>query len=149
MLTTIDYMKKEDCERVAYIENYAFSQPWSRQAFEKAVDDKNYIYICAKSDDVISGYAGCQVSFDDAEITNIAVSYEYRRNKIAETLLSVLIRKAKERGVKRIFLEVRVSNAAARALYEKFGFEKTGRRPRFYERPSEDALVMTKELKDA
>ena len=81
---------------------------------------------------------------DEAEITNIAVSADLRNQGVAGKLLEILGTICKRRGVKYLHLEVRESNAAARHLYEKIGFTIDGIRKNFYQKPVENAVLMTK-----
>ena len=82
----------------------------------------------------------------EGNVTNVAVHPSYRRQGVAETLLKEMERRAKEKSVTIFFLEVRQSNEAAKKLYEKLGYSPIGTRKRFYERPVEDAIVMSKIL---
>ena len=88
------------------------------------------------------GYAGTWILDDEAQITNVAVTPEYRGQKVGAGLMENLIKKKKKRGATRITLEVRPSNTAALALYEKFGFKDYGRRPHYYLDNGEDAVIM-------
>ena len=74
----------------------------------------------------------------------MAVSPDYRRKGIAETLMTGLHAEGMKKNVSTFFLEVRESNAGAISLYQKMGYKEIGKRKRFYERPVEDALVMSK-----
>jgi ribosomal-protein-alanine N-acetyltransferase len=74
----------------------------------------------------------------------MAVAEEYRRKGIAAKLMEELLKRGHEKGVTIFFLEVRESNTAARTLYENAGFSQIGIRKRFYERPVENAIVMSK-----
>ena len=80
----------------------------------------------------------------EADIINVAVHPSFRRRGIAEAMLARLISDALEAGVRTFFLEVRESNAPARSLYRKLGFDECGRMPRYYSAPVEDAIVMTR-----
>lgn len=147
MLITIRHMQEEDTSGVTEIEKKNFSQPWSQAAFSQAVCDNNYIYLVALDGDRIVGYAGCLISCDEGDITNIAVVDEYRRMGIAGELLKQIFKLTSEKGISSIFLEVRQSNAAAQCLYKSAGFEPVGIRKQFYQKPSEDAVVMKYEIK--
>ena len=83
---------------------------------------------------------------DQGYITNVAVRPEYRRQGVASQLLEVFARFAQGRGLAFLSLEVRASNAAARALYEKHGYVQAGLRRNYYEHPREDAVIMTREF---
>ena len=80
---------------------------------------------------------------DEGYINNVAVREEYRKQGIASALLDVFIRFGKAHQLAFLTLEVRASNAAAIALYQKHGFEQVGRRKNYYEDPKEDAILMT------
>lgn len=140
-------MQEQDTFSVAEIEASNFSQPWTQMAFSKAVCNDNYIYIVALDGPQIVGYAGCLISCDEGDITNIAVLNDYRRMGIASELLKQIFRLASEKGVVSIFLEVRQSNTTAQSLYNSIGFEMVGIRKDFYQKPSEDAIVMKYDIK--
>lgn len=144
----IETMKHGNVDEVAAIEAACFSTPWSRNAFADAVDSENYEYIVALdgNDGGVAAYAGMQVVLDEAEITNIAVDERYRRRGIAGKLLEGLVTLCVRRNVKYLHLEVRESNTAARSLYAKCGFEIDGMRKNFYQKPTENAVLMTKQL---
>jgi len=83
---------------------------------------------------------------DEAEIANLAVSDDARRGGIGARLLDHAIEAARDRKSRVVFLEVRESNAAARALYSSRGFEVAARRSKYYRKPVEDALVLRRAL---
>ena len=82
---------------------------------------------------------------DEGEITNVAVKKSLRGQKIASRLMDELLKKGTLRGISFFVLEVRKSNSAAIHLYEKSGFTKAGIRRNFYEKPIEDAVIMSKQ----
>lgn len=139
-------MKKEDVRDVTIIEKESFSVPWSENSFSESLEQKNSIFLVAIEDDEIIGYLGCYKIFNEADITNIAVSKPHKKKGVATKLLEDLITKLKEKDVNSIFLEVRESNVAATNLYEKLGFIKSGTRRNFYEAPLENATIMIKFL---
>lgn len=144
----IEPMRQEQVAQVAALEAQCFSMPWSAGAFADAVESPNYEYIVAvnASDGAVAGYAGMQVVLDEAEITNIAVEPSMRHSGIAYKLLEGLELLCRRRNVKYLHLEVRESNTAAGQLYKKFGFEIDGIRKNFYQKPTENAVLMTKVL---
>lgn len=95
---------------------------------------------------IVYGYVGLVMVPYESDITNITVSGACRRQGIATALLEELFCRCPEKGVTVIHLEVRESNAPARALYEKLGFLVDGRRKNYYTDPAEDAILMTKTL---
>ena len=97
-------------------------------------------------DEVVIGFGGMWLIMDEIHITNVAVAPEHRGQGYSKTLINDMIKYAKEKGFQHMTLEVRVSNSVAIALYEKFGFESVGVRPKYYVDTGEDALVMWKSL---
>lgn len=95
---------------------------------------------------VVYGYVGLVMVPYESDITNNTVSGECRRQGIATALLEELFRRCPKKGVTVVHLEVRESNAPARALYEKLGFVVDGRRKGYYTSPAEDAILMTRVL---
>ena len=128
-------MSEEYIGGVAALERECFSHPWSEASLREELDNSQAHFLCAAADGRVVGYIGVQ---------NVAVSEEFRRRKIAERLLDEAERGARERGCAFITLEVRASNAPAKALYIKHGFEQVGTRKNFYSDPREDAEIMTK-----
>ncbi len=135
-------MREEDLDQVVAIEQKIFSQPWSKQGFLDALRNENTLYLTAEENNDILGYLGLWQSLEEADITNIAVKENARRQGVAGQLLKEVRKLAAERGISALTLEVRVSNEAAIRLYEKHGFQSAGIRPGFYDKPREDALIM-------
>lgn len=137
-------MEDRDIEYVSQIEKEIFSLPWSGQSFADAAGNPDNVYLVCECTGEIAGYCGMWTVMGEGNITNVAVHSAYRRRGIAEALLTELEKRAKEKGVTVFFLEVRQSNEAAKKLYEKLGYSSIGTRKRFYEKPVEDAIVMSK-----
>ncbi|MCX7657657.1 MAG: ribosomal protein S18-alanine N-acetyltransferase [Oscillospiraceae bacterium] len=134
-------MDKENAEFVAQIEAECFSQPWSREAFLKELENPDAISLAAVSD-TVCGFINAHKILDEVYINNIAVKNGYRRLGIGSALLDKLEKYAGK--VSLITLEVRKSNFPAISLYEKHGYQKVGERKNFYSFPTEDAVLMTK-----
>ncbi len=134
----------EDLDRIAEIEEECFSDPWTRRMLAETFLSDRFHGVLLDEGGIV-GYGGMSVALDEAEIELIAVSEMYRRCGRGNVLLQELIRIAAECGVKKIFLEVRVSNSAAQILYLKSGFRGLYCRTRYYP-DGEDAVVMMKEL---
>jgi ribosomal-protein-alanine N-acetyltransferase len=147
----IDDMTLDDIDAVQEVERSSFPVPWPANAFRhELTQNRNARYVVARSDAEIVGYAGLWLMVDEAHITTFAVHPAWRRQRIAERLLLAFLDVAVERGAHEATLEVRLSNLAARKLYEKYGFRPVGLRPRYYSDDNEDALIMTTEpLADA
>ncbi len=101
------------------------------------------IMLVAQEDGEILGYQCTYVSFDEGELTNIAVKKSARGKGVGAHLIRCLQEKAKESGVERIVLEARVTNEAAISLYQKMGFVNLGIRKNLYEHPVEDGVIMS------
>jgi ribosomal-protein-alanine N-acetyltransferase len=100
------------------------------------------LFLVAETKDRVSGYVVALDAADEGEILNVAVSPDSRRGGIGRALVQEVIAALSERGVHQIYLEVRESNAGARAMYGALGFEEVGRRRAYYRRPVEDAIVL-------
>lgn len=139
---TVRPMREDDLDKVVAIEQEIFSQPWSKQGFLDGLRNENTLYLVAEEKNEILGYLGLWQSLEEADITNIAVKENARRQGVGGHLLKEAQRLAAARGITALTLEVRVSNEAAVRLYEKHGFRSVGVRPGFYDKPREDALIM-------
>lgn len=135
-------MEWEDISKVAELEKKIFSVPWSEKSFRDSFASQDTIYLVEALEGEIAGYCGIWISFDTADLCNIAVANSYRRKGIAERLLQEIFSLAKKRQVERILLEVRESNQGAIALYQKSGFRHIGIRKGYYHAPVEDAILM-------
>ncbi len=133
---------------VAKIEAASFSTPWSYQQLADELNNPLARYVVLLADGKCVGYGGGFAVADEFEITTIAVAAEHRRNGYGARLLQGLTDKAKETGAETMYLEVRVSNEAAQALYRRFGFSEIGRRANYYTQPTEDAILMARLLTD-
>ena len=140
-------MTVEDIDRVFEIESQSFKTPWSKESFYTEVKENTLAtYLVLTLDETVIGFGGMWLIMDEIHSTNVAVAPEHRGQGYSKTLITDMIRYAKEKGFQHMTLEVRVSNAVAIALYEKFGFEGAGIRPKYYVDTGEDALVMWKAL---
>ena len=138
---------RADIDAVAALEVVAFADPWMRRAFEAALNERHARFRIARfADGTLAGYLIAWCVLDEGEIANLAVVPTARRRGIARALLDAIVAEARESGIARLFLEVRESNAAARALYASLGFVPIAQRARYYRKPVEDAIVLRLEL---
>lgn len=137
-------MEVSDTEQVELIEKQIFSMPWSQKSFEDACQSEDNIYLVCEMNGQIAGYCGLWTVLGEGNITNMAVSGGFRRLGIAEALMKEMEKRGMSKNVVTYFLEVRKSNEAAVNLYKKMGYVQIGVRKNFYEKPVEDALVMSK-----
>lgn len=128
---------------LADMESAAFSRPWSYDSLAEELQNPLAVFYVAEDVEAESavGYVGMHHILDEGYIANLVVHPGRRREGIASALIKEIIEYAEHHDLKRVTLEVRVSNARAIALYEKFGFEKDGIRPAFYDSPREDAAI--------
>lgn len=138
----------EDIDALLELERECFAQPMSRENLDYFVRGKTSAVLVAV---VPSGEIAAYMSFgfvlDEGYIGNVCTRKKYRRNGAALALLSLARERATDLGLSFLTLEVRASNAGAIALYERAGYENVGTRPGYYERPKEDAVIMTLSLK--
>lgn len=138
-------MSGDDVPAVTALEREYFSQPWSENAYLSALANENATYLVAEAaDGSLVGMCGLLNILGEGDISNVTVREDFRRQGVAECMLTKLLREGKEQGITAFTLEVRASNEAALRLYEKFGFVCEGRRKNFYEKPREDALILWK-----
>ena len=138
-------MRPEHVAQVAELEKLCFSAPWSENAVRGELTNPLSLWIVAVDGDTVAGYIGSQSVMGEADMMNVAVSPAYRRQGIAEKLVVSLVEKLTAQKVSSLTLEVRASNEPAIALYEKLSFVQVGRRPNYYTKPKEDALILRKE----
>ncbi len=139
-------MTAADVPAIAALEITCFHDPWSESSIASELDNRLSYWLVAEMDGAVAGYVGSQTVLDMADMMNIAVSPNYRRQGVAEVLIKELCAYLASRGVIGLMLEVRASNAPAISLYTKLGFKQAGRRPNYYRNPKEDALILRKEL---
>ena len=122
----------------------SFTAPWPPHAYRSELESNRLAhYLVARAGDTVAAYGGMWLMVDEAHITTFAVHPGWRRQRIGERLLLAFLDVAVDQGAHEATLEVRLSNLAARRLYEKFGFRPVGLRPRYYSDDHEDALIMT------
>jgi len=140
-------MTLEDIDTIVDIEKECFTVPWTRDAFynELMYNQFAHYFVMLWQGDII-GYGGLWTIVDEAHVTNIGLRRAYRGRKLGERLLAELVAFASSRGMKRMTLEVRISNVPAQRLYEKFGFRVEGVRRGYYSDNGEDALIMWTDL---
>ena len=144
-MITLMEMKAEHVPQVAQLEKICFADPWSELSISLELTNVWSYWVVALDGDTVVGYVGSQSSIDEADIMNVAVHPDYRRQGIAENLINTLVAELKNRGCHALLLEVRVSNTPAITLYEKLGFAQVGSRKNYYRNPKEDALILRKE----
>lgn len=142
-------MREADIDEVIAIDRQSFSLPWTERAYRFEIrDNPNAVALVAETTPAaglprVVGMIVTWIIVDEAHIGTIAVHRDYRRQGIGEKLLVASLELAAQRGASQALLEVRRSNLPAQKLYEQYGFEVVGVRPRYYVDNHEDALLMT------
>ena len=139
-------LKVEDSAAVAEMEQQIFSDPWSEKSVLETVQQKQSVCFAAEKAGHLLGYLLAYHAADEAEIARIAVQKEARRQGAAGKLMQALEHYCEEHKMEKLLLDVRESNEAARSFYTKNGFVEDGIRQGFYTNPSEDAVLMSRQL---
>lgn len=142
-------MNENDLPFVMEIENMSYPNPWQLSSFKGEIENRpisNPYVIIYRPLEKIIGYIIYWHIRNEVQISNIAISPEYRQMGVGEGVLRKMLAEMRHKDAEFVFLEVRPSNLAARRLYEKIGFTILGLRKGYYRNPSEDAIVMGKSL---
>lgn len=142
----IERMNESHVPQIAALEQICFSDPWSEASVRYECGNPISLWLVAVEDERVIGYVGSQSVPPEADVMNLAVAPEYRRQGIGRQLMQALTEFLHTQGIESLFLEVRASNDPAIALYSEFGFVQVGRRKKYYVNPTEDALILRKEL---
>lgn len=141
-MTEIIPAEEKHAAGIHKVECECFSRPWSENAVLSELSNGYSSLFVAVIGDEVAGWAGLEAVLDEASVTNIAVLPKARGQGTGRRLTEALIEECRKKGLLSLTLEVRASNEAAIKLYESLGFKHLGVRPRFYDFPKEDALMM-------
>lgn len=145
MNVRIRKMTVDDVPAVARIDKMSFTLPWPEHSFRYEAADNRVArcYVAEDDEGQIVAMIVSWIILDELHIATIAVHPSFRRQGIGAKILTEALKEGQRVGVKRAFLEVRVGNEGAQAMYRRFGFEVTGKRPHYYRDNGEDAILMT------
>ncbi len=145
-------MRAADLEQVMEIATSLPDAPhWPQSAYKNALNPDStprrialviVPVACAPKPSAVLGFTVISLLPPQAELETIAVAAESQRRGLGQQLFHALANELQNAGVREIFLEVRASNRVALGFYRSLGFGQTGRRPRYYTDPVEDALMM-------
>jgi ribosomal-protein-alanine N-acetyltransferase len=133
-----------DIDAIVALESESFTNPWSRETlvWELQNSDVTLVYVLRRNDDRIAAFCVCWIIFDELHINTLAVGPADRRQGYATMLLEEVMSDAAAKGAQKATLEVRASNESALALYQGLGFRVAAKRPGYYSKPQEDALIL-------
>ena len=140
-------MNESHVASVAAIEKECFGRDaWSERSVAGELTNALALWLVAVEGETVAGYVGSQTVCNETDMMNVAVTADFRRRGIGEQLVTALVDELKTMDSRCLTLEVRASNTSAQAMYEKLGFVEIGRRPRYYQNPKEDALILRKDF---
>jgi ribosomal-protein-alanine N-acetyltransferase len=137
-------MRAADLPEVMETDRRSLPRPWSDALWREEIESPFSLYLILEVSGKVCGHIGLKLFSDEAHVMTIAVRPEKRRRGHARTLIQAALAVPVAAGVRRVYLEVRPSNTAARSLYESLGFRTTAVRRGYY--GDEDALLMTLDL---
>lgn len=140
-------LTNDDLDVLVEIEKSLYKDPWNKEAYLRDLEnDIAYNYVLVH-DDVILGYYGFWIMFDNVDITKVSIRKELQGKGLSNILMKDFFSRISNLDIKSITLEVRVSNIKAINLYKKYGFKEISVRKKYYS-DSEDALILQKEVKE-
>ncbi len=136
-------LSERDLDEIVAIEKASFSNPWTRQMYLRELQnpDVSFLYVL-RLQGAIAAFCSFWLVLDEIHINNLAVRPDFQGQGLGTALLQHVLEAGATRGAERATLEVRRSNAPARRLYERLGFEVAATRPNYYASPPEDALIL-------
>ena len=139
--------KESDLERIIEIEKLSFAHPWPKQSFEEELthDLSRFFVLRDEDSDIVVAFLNYWIVKDEVHIMNIATHPDWRRKGLARVMLNNLLKSCIALKVILVTLEVRRTNTPAKKLYESYGFEILGVRPKYYQ-DNEDAIIMVLDL---
>ncbi len=141
-------MAKAELDEVAAIEHAVHAHPWTRGNFVDSMSAGYHCWVAYRRGSLV-GYGVLMIAADEAHLLNLSVAPGWQRKGIGTELTRFFVKLARDYGAEKIYLEVRPSNTAARALYAGHGFAEVGVRRDYYPAAGgrEDAVVMELALK--
>jgi [ribosomal protein S18]-alanine N-acetyltransferase len=149
---TIEPISSDDLDSVVAIERECGLSTYGVERYLKLLSDRSFLMLVAIESDLeacrrhVAGFFSASVVIDEVQVDNVAVVENFRRKRIASSLITEGLSIAYQRGARSAVLEVRAANLPARLLYERHGFLISGIRRDYYHDPSDDALIMTRNL---
>jgi ribosomal-protein-alanine N-acetyltransferase len=142
------FEQERDLDGILLVEEESFTNPWTRAMYTWELQNPEvcHIYVVRTPECRVAGFCAFWLVVDEVHVNNVALRPAYRAKGLGSALMRRVLTEARRLGALRATLEVRASNLAARRFYEAMGFEVTATRPRYYTDPTEDALILWREL---
>ena len=139
-----------DLDGVQAVDRESFPSPWTRVMYEQELLNAGtaFIIVARTAGAPVAGYCSYRLVAGEIQINNVAVRPEHRRLGMGRALVEAAVAHGRREGARMAVLEVRRSNVGAQALYFRLGFRQVGQRPRYYEHPEEDALVLAADVRN-
>ena len=140
-------MTADDLDAVMAIENKVYSYPWTRGNFSDSLSAGYHCWIVECSGEIL-GYSVLMIAVNEAHLLNLSIAAEWQRRGLGREMLKFLIKLARDFFANKIYLEVRPTNVAGRALYANAGFREIATRRGYYPAGPgrEDAVVMEMQI---
>ncbi|MBU1249356.1 MAG: ribosomal protein S18-alanine N-acetyltransferase [Proteobacteria bacterium] len=142
----VERLGPQDMRQVMELEQLCFNYHWTEEQFRLGLEKGAFFVLGIRQGIDIVGYLAYTKVLDEMEILNLAVHPKHRRKGFAARLLSTLLARCREQGVRKGFLDVKASNNPAIDLYLKFGFKKRGVRRKYYPDTGEDAILLDRTI---
>jgi ribosomal-protein-alanine N-acetyltransferase len=142
------FERDHDLDGILRVEEESFTNPWTRAMYTWELQNPEvcHIYVVRTPECRVAGFCAFWLVVDEVHVNNVAVRPAYRAQGLGTALMRRVLTEARRLGAVRATLEVRASNERARRFYVAMGFSVTATRPRYYTDPSEDALILWREL---
>jgi len=137
-----------DIKALMKLEALCFDYNWSEEQFELGLIRNAYKVLGIYDSDQLIGYIAFSLIIDEMEILNLAVHPKYRRLGLGKLLLGKAFKMCRDNGIKKSFLDVKITNVAAQNLYKSFGYHQIGVRKKYYPDTKEDALLYRYDFKN-
>lgn len=138
----VRWMRKDDLDAVAELEQLSFSIPWSYETLKEGLSNGLDQYLVWEENGIAAGYINFRILAGEGEVERVAVHPLMRGRGFGRKLMDAMAEYTSSQGVTAITLEVRSGNQSAINLYESCGFVREAVRKDYYREPTEDALIM-------
>ena len=136
--TSYNKLSFNDIDSIVLIEKQNSYNPWSKNQLIESIQNPTNLCCSISANNQIVGFVMAMPALDTADILNISINKDYQRKGYGKKLLHYLIKELRDRMIRQLILEVRVSNQAAITFYLEYGFEEISLRKNYYMINSKD-----------